>query len=100
VSGTHRSPSATQSAPEGGIFDKVHPTRKPLAPASFRTALTLCGAPLTVLVFTLTHAAAIASPPSPPPDGRLVVLNALKAELQRSKEKLALPDEPGAYFIR
>jgi hypothetical protein len=29
-----------------------------------------------------------------------VVLNALKAELQRSKEKLALPDEPGAYFIR
>lgn len=33
-------------------------------------------------------------------DGRLTLLAALKAELQRSKEKLALPDEPGAYFIR
>ncbi|MDX2024167.1 MAG: TldD/PmbA family protein [Deltaproteobacteria bacterium] len=44
-------------------------------------------------------AASAATPPATA-DGRLVVLNALKAELQRSKEKLALPDEPGAYFIR
>jgi TldD protein len=41
-----------------------------------------------------------ASPTAPSADTRLIVLNALKAELARSKEKLRLPGEDGPYFIR
>jgi TldD protein len=37
---------------------------------------------------------------APSPDARLILLNALKAELARSKEKLRLPGEEGPYFIR
>jgi len=43
---------------------------------------------------------ATAAPATTETDGRLTVLGALKTELQRSKQKLALPDEPAAYFIR
>ena len=41
-----------------------------------------------------------ASPTAPSSDTRLILLNALKAELTRSKEKLRLPGEEGPYFIR
>jgi predicted Zn-dependent protease len=41
-----------------------------------------------------------ASPTAPSSDTRLILLNALKAELSRSKEKLRLPGEEGPYFVR
>ena len=58
------------------------------------------------MTFALSLAAVASGPVHAPTakaaerDGRLTVLGALKAELLRSKEKLALPGEPSAYFIR
>jgi TldD protein len=41
-----------------------------------------------------------AEPPAPAKDKRMAVLDALKQELTRSKEKLKLPGEDPPYFIR
>src|SRR5689334_21550424 len=41
-----------------------------------------------------------AEPTAPPKDKRLALLDALKQELSRSKEKLKLPGEDPPYFIR
>jgi predicted Zn-dependent protease len=45
-------------------------------------------------------APAPAAAPSAPTDRRLIVLDALKQELARSKEKLKLPGEEPPYFVR
>ena len=56
--------------------------------------------PLVLLFVHGPGAAAQPSSPSGNKDPRLVVLKALKEELDRSKQKLRLPGEDGPYFLR
>ena len=53
-----------------------------------------------LLALSWLSGSTLAAPTPPSSDRRLILLNALKAELARSKERLRLPGEDGPYFIR
>src|SRR5689334_7759239 len=55
---------------------------------------------LPFLAIVLVPSSFQAAEPQPSKDQRLAVLDALKQELTRSKQKLALPGEDPPYFIR
>lgn len=74
--------------------ERVRPLRSPRIPASLLA---------TALIFALPSpriARAVDATANDGADARLVILGALKDELQRSQKRLALPAEPGPYFIR
>jgi TldD protein len=53
-----------------------------------------------VVVLIVAQEATAAAPAEDPADNRLVVLNALKTELLRSRERLRMPKEDPPYFLR
>jgi TldD protein len=55
---------------------------------------------LSFVAILLAPSSFHAAPAAPPTDQRLLLLDALKQELVRSKDRLKLPGEEGPYFIR